>query len=243
MQLYLEAHRRGVGHHPVRQLRRVQRGHGRREENLGRTVIQPLAQHLQRPVVIGARGNDELHLLLGAQLAQSLPELTLGLAGSRRLDIHHAQHARVQVTEIDGPAGLDGDLVAGVAQRREQLLAFLLRQRLAAGNADMTNAGVGNVLQHVVHGHALTAVEGVLGIAVAATQRAAGQANETGGKAGVSAFPLQRAEDLRDAKKRLPTAGRCRAHSTERLGVRQATQRWDRRCSRCFARFAALESP
>ena len=44
----------------------------------------------------------------------------------------------------------------------------------------------------------LTAVEGVGGVAVTATQRAAGQAHEHGRPAGVAGFALQRQEDLGD---------------------------------------------
>ena len=85
-----------------------------------------------------------------------------------------------------------------ITQPRQQRDAALLRQRFAAGDADMAHVVGGDFVQDAVDVAPFAAVEGVGGIAILAAQRAAGQAHEHGRPSGVAGFALQRQEDFGD---------------------------------------------
>ena len=78
----------------------------------------------------------------------------------------------------------------GVAQAFEQLQAIGLRQGLAAGDADMLRAVSSRTLcQDGVEIEPVAGVKGILGVAILAAQRAAGQPHEHRGKADRSRPP------------------------------------------------------
>jgi hypothetical protein len=79
-------------------------------------------------------------------------------------------------------------------------VAGTLGKRFAAGDGDVANAVVAHAREDFIHRHPLAAGEGVGGVAVAAAQRAAGQAHEHGGPAHRAGLALQGEEDLGDAQ-------------------------------------------
>jgi len=102
--------------------------------------------------------------------------------------------------DVQRAAGFQRYRVAGVAQGGQQRLAGLLRQRLAAGDADLARAMLRHLDQHVAERQGLAAGKGVVGVAPGTAQRTAGQPYEYRRQAGTGAFALQGMEDFADAQ-------------------------------------------
>ena len=92
--------------------------------------------------------------------------------------------------------------MARIAERREEIDAALLRERLAAGHADVPRAEPGDGREDLPDRAPLAAVERVRGVAPDAAERAAREPHEDGRPAGRVRLALQRMEDLGDAKAR-----------------------------------------
>src|SRR5690606_24061648 len=112
--------------------------------------------------------------------------------------------------DVERAAGLQRDVVARVTQGGEQDEAALLREGLAAGDADVVQAVAGDLVEDGGQVTRLAAIEGVFGVTPHTAQRTAGEADEDGGQAGAGGFALYGCEDLRHPQ---PGDGRVRAHA------------------------------
>src|SRR5690606_18689154 len=148
------------------------------------------AHEIPRPLVIAAARDHELQRVGGGQERQILEPVPRALAGAGRLDVDDAADARIDDGDVVGASGLETYGVSGIAQSLEQRRAARLRERLAAGHADVPGAERRRVLDDLVDRPPRAAAERVSGIAVAAAQRAAGQPNEDRRPAGEERLAL-----------------------------------------------------
>src|SRR5690606_35175426 len=160
-----------------------------------------------RPLVVGAAAQDELHLVARGKQREVFQPVARHLGRGRGLEVDHPRHPRVDAGDVQRTGSLQRDVIAGIAKAPQQVQAALLRQRLAAGDADMAHAMARDLRQDVVDLPPLPAVEGVGGVAVLAAQRAAGQAHEHGRPAGGVGLALERKEDLGDPQAVLRSGG------------------------------------
>jgi hypothetical protein len=200
VQLHLEPHRQPVRHDPVGQRARVELVLARREQHLAAFVQAVLGEHRARPVVVGPVAQHELDLVVRRQQFDVRPQVAIDFAGTRRLEVEHPRHPRVDLADADRSRGFQRHRMAGVAQPPQQPDAALLRQRLATGHADMAHALALYLGEDLVDRPPAATVEGVGGVAVLAAQRAAGQAHEHGRAPRVAGLALQGQEDLGDAQ-------------------------------------------
>lgn len=111
------------------------------------------------------------------------------LARIRGLDTEHARDARTDRGHVQR-AEVSSDTSRPASHEQQQAQAALLRQRLAAGHADVAHAVADDFGDDVVDLAPFPAVEGIGGVAVAAAQRAAGQARtNTLGQPAAAASP------------------------------------------------------
>src|SRR5690606_16243662 len=96
-----------------------------------------------------------------------------------------------------------------------------LRQRLAAGDSDIAGAIAGDTFDDGGEGQALTAAEGVLGVAITAAQRTTSEAHEYRRQSQRTGLALQRVKNLGDAQ-RLVHEWQCRKRSGSGSGRRLA---------------------
>src|SRR5690554_45313 len=207
VQLHLEAYRQAVGNDPVGKLARADLRLAGREQHVAALADGVVNHHAARPVVVGPAADHELDLVVRRQQRDVASEVARLLARARGLDVQDARDAGIDPADVERARGLQRDHVARVAQPAQQSDAALLRQRLAAGHADMAHAVAGDLCKDRVDVLPLAAVEGIGGIAVAAAQRAAGQADEYRRPPGVARLALERQENLGDAE---PVRGRGR---------------------------------
>src|SRR6185437_3098290 len=101
---------------------------------------------------------------------------------------------------IQRAAGLERHVEALVAQALEQFEAVRLRQGLSAGHAYMRGGVAAHLPHHGLEVVPIAVMKRILGVAITAPQRAAGQADENRGKADGVGLPLQRMKNLIDAQ-------------------------------------------
>jgi hypothetical protein len=156
-----------------------------------------LAQRLHCPVVVVATADHELDLIVRGEMSEVAPEVPGDFARAGRLQIDDAAHPRVDRRDVDRTRGFQRHLVTRVAQKLQQHQAALLRQRLAAGDADMAHAMFRHLGEDRVNLPPLPAVKGVRGIAVSPQRRGqTGEAHEYRGPADLARFALHREKDL-----------------------------------------------
>src|SRR5690606_2883071 len=153
-----------------------------------------------RPVVVLPPADHELDLVRGLEGGDIAVQIAAELTGTRCLQIENHRHPGLDCLDGQGAAGLEGYPKPGVAQPRQQWQALRLRQGLTAGDGDIGGIQLPHLIDDVVEGLALTAVEGVFGIAVQAAQGAAGEAHEHRGQAHGAGLPLEGIEDFGDAQ-------------------------------------------
>ena len=103
----------------------------------------------QRPVVVIARGEDELQLVARSQQIEIFPAVFRRFAGARRLEIDDARDTRIDAADVERTTGFERNRVAGIAQGGQQRQTVLLRQRFAAGDADRCAVESGDTLEDV----------------------------------------------------------------------------------------------
>jgi hypothetical protein len=162
-----------------------------------------LHQNLPGPVVIVFIAQHEFYFVMWRKYIQIFPAVFFDLARRRRLDIHHPHHARIHCTDIQRAAGLKGDLITGIAKRREQRQTALLRQRLSAGHTNILRAILRDLPENLRERYAFPARKGICGIAIVATQRTTGQANKHRRQTDATGLALQRKKKFADAQLRL----------------------------------------
>ena len=158
------------------------------------------------PVVVLAIGEHDLDLIACLQLRDVAPQVPLNLTRPRCLQIHDPTHARIDFGNVECARGFQGNLMACVAECRKQGKATLLRKRLTAGHANAVHTECSNAGNNLIDLMPLAAVEGIFGIAPAATQRASSQAHEHGRPADAVGLALQGTKDLGQTK--TPACGR-----------------------------------
>src|SRR6185503_1264903 len=104
--------------------------------------------------------------------------------------------------DVERAARLERDVEAEIAELREQSRAARLRERLAAGHADVRRAVAAHLGFDLAERAPLPARERVRRVAVLAAQRATGEPHEHGGPAAEHGLALDREEDLRDPEPR-----------------------------------------
>ena len=141
MELNLEAHVQPVFENPARQRGGIHLLGGGREEHIvdARRQRVLLAFHAC-PLVVLAVADDELHLIVSAQVSDVAVVVARRLRRARRLEVHDPRHAFVHVGNVERAAGLEGNAEPKVAQTPQKLCAGWLRQRLAAGDGDVLRA-------------------------------------------------------------------------------------------------------
>ena len=160
---------------------------------------QVLGNPRDGPVIVTAVADDELDLIMDAQVFDVRPKIACHLGRGRGLEVDNLAYARVDRTDVERAGGFQRHLVAGFAQTLQQNQTALLRQRLAAGDADVAGAVARHFVQYGRDRPPVAAVKTVGGIAVHAAQRTTGQAHEHRRPAHRVRLALQRVEDLGDA--------------------------------------------
>ena len=158
---------------------------------------------LAGPLVVQATADHELDLVVMTQVLEIGPQIAVRLARVRRLDVDDTHHPGVHRMSVDRAAGLQRNLVAVIAQPFQQRQTAPLRQGFSTGDTDEPSFELCDLVADSVDGMPLPATERVRGIAVAAAQGTAGQANEDGWKSDATAFTLQRVKDLGQPQTRL----------------------------------------
>src|SRR5690606_4555560 len=151
-----------------------------------------------------------------------------------RLQVDDAAHARVDGGNVERAARLERNVISGIAKRREEGVTARLRERLAAGDADVRGVEPASLAEPLADRAPVAARERVGRIAIPATQRAARQADEDARPTARERLALNRAEDLGDAEALL---GGVLGYGVGRRTQPAPCSR-DRRCS---ARRAAVE--
>src|SRR6185437_10796772 len=130
-----------------------------------------------------------------------------------------APHARIDTGNIQRPGSFQRDLETGIAQSRQQIEATLLRERLAACDAD----AVRGMATHFVHDRIdvapFAAFERVSSVAPRAAQRTPREAHEYRRPADRVSLALDGMEDFADAQSLrggIRRRGRDRAHRVSR---------------------------
>lgn len=159
------------------------------------------ANHLQRPVIVGTIGDDELDLIVRPQVLEVRPQVALGFAAAGRLQVHDADGAGIARADVDRAAGLDQQRPARIAQSRDEFVHACLQQRLAAGDLDQLRRVHHHFCDNVVDRARRAFLEGVLRVAITAAQMAASQSHEHARHARPGRFALDRVEDFGDAKR------------------------------------------
>lgn len=113
MQLQLKADVETILEYPVGERRRVDQSVGRRQQDRAQGIEPALADRCVRPLVVGARGDDDLDLVPGGEQGQVFPAIPGALAGSGRLEVHDPRHPRVDFGDVERPRGFERHLVAG----------------------------------------------------------------------------------------------------------------------------------
>ena len=163
------------------------------EQHLPRSTLKAVLDQLgSRPVIIVARANDELDLIVGRQQVHVLVAIAMGFLGVGGLKIDYSADSRIDRRDIQGATGFQRDLVTGITQLLEQGDGIGLRQWLAARYTDVARPVTGNLLQDVIQGAYGAAAESIGAVTVLATQGAAGEPYEYGGQASSARFTLQR---------------------------------------------------
>src|SRR5581483_8671239 len=110
-----------------------------------------------------------------------LPAVLVRLAGAGTLEIEDQRGAGIDGRHIDRSGGFDEDFEALIAEALDQLERLRLCQRFAAGDLDEVAAVALHAVEDLVDRHPLAAGERVLGVAPAAAEIAAGEADEHAG--------------------------------------------------------------
>src|SRR5258706_1500614 len=201
MQLRLQTHRQLVAQYPVGEPAGFEFAVRRRKQYRTNRSKIPFVEQQFRPRVVSFVEQHELDFVALVQVPEIAPRVLRRLARARRLDIEYARDAGIHRRDVDRAARFEGHRIAAFAQRRQERVTVLLRERLAAGDRDKTCAIVRRRIEHRCYRHRVAAVKGVRGIAVAAAQRAARKAYEHRRQAGAAGFALQGKKYFRDSKR------------------------------------------
>ena len=109
MQLHLQAYRQIVGDDPLGQRAGIQLMMAGRHQHLSGTLLQAILDQLgNRPVVVLARTDDELDLIVSREVLDVLVAITPDFGRARGFQVHHATNAGVDGRNIQGTAGFQG---------------------------------------------------------------------------------------------------------------------------------------
>ena len=115
----------------------------RREQHLAAESGRVLPHDVARPLVVRAIADHDLDGVVRREQRQVLPAIARFLARGRRFEVDHTRHARVDVRDVDGSAGLERHAETRVAEPREQCGAARLRRHAIGQHAaPQANSGV-----------------------------------------------------------------------------------------------------
>ena len=140
------------------------------------------------PIVILPGADHELHLVGRLEVRNVFRKHPSRLAAARAFQIHDVPHTQIARTNVVRSAGLYEHGEANVAETTHQRVDVFLQQRLAAGDLDKRQFVArlaGEIAlrlecqDNFVDGHRFSTAEGIGGVAIGATQIAAGQPDES----------------------------------------------------------------
>ncbi|MNM93790.1 hypothetical protein D3C81_1061740 [compost metagenome] len=170
-----------------------------REQHFAGTFFQAVLNELgHRPVIVFTRADDELDLIVAGQQFDVLVTVAVHFFRAWGLEVDDAADPGIDPGNIQGTTGLQRNVVTGVTQLLEQRDSVGLGQRFATGYADITRLEASDLFEDRIKGADTAAAERVLAVAVLATQRAAGEANEYRGQPSGTRFTLQRVKNFGD---------------------------------------------
>src|SRR4029079_7833836 len=106
--------------------------------------------------------------VLRVEMGKVGPQVFRYLARARRLDVEYARHPRIDRRNVERAAGFERDRITALAQRRQEAMTVLLRERLTAGNGHVTRAIGRHGVEHGRYGHGAAAVKCVRSVAITA---------------------------------------------------------------------------
>jgi hypothetical protein len=131
-------------------------------------------------------------------LLQIGPEIPVGFAAFRALDVHDAPDPDGHVIDRQAPPGLQHHLETLIDEFPHQWNGPFLEQRLASRDLDQGASEGPDFLQDLLDGHLTPFVKREGRVAPDTAKIAAGQTDENARSAGESRFSLNRMEDLID---------------------------------------------
>ena len=110
-----------------------------------------LPDDVERPVIIGAVGEDELDLVMGSQQLEIIPSHVFRHPAARTFYVHYDCCPRIDVVESDAPVRLEKNRKAAIGQTGHKGGRIRLQQGFAAGYLDQlrrkSNNGVRELLR------------------------------------------------------------------------------------------------
>src|SRR5712692_7295920 len=158
------------------------------------------ADLLERPVEVGAIGQNELDLVSQPQELQILGQVRRLHSRSGSLYVQDLDDSRIEPIDANVPSRLDHHGPVALEQVMNQRVHPFLLERLASGDFHQVGAERQSLLGGLRDAHLLAAGKRIDRVAPDASQGTARQSNEGAGKAGASGFALKGFEDLGDSE-------------------------------------------
>ena len=160
-------------------------GYGDAYQKNGPPLQLPLLDDFPGPLVIRAIRDHEFDLVLSFQMFEIRPEVLFRFARARAFDVQDDFGPLVHRCDVDGSRRFDQHLEAFIGQPLNQVEAFRLSERLAAGHLDEIASIAVHALHDRIKGHPLAACESVFGVAPSAAEIASREPDEHARPAGM----------------------------------------------------------
>ena len=214
MKLELEADRKGIGQEPLGQQGGGKAADHRREDQLGLFGQAMFPDHCPGPFVVGPGTQHELDFIVGRQQVEIGHIHFFGHAAVRAFEVEDLHHRTRHPFDAETAVGFEQHGAARGEQSLHERVDLFLEQGLTAGDLD-EGVGVSRRLgqQGAERGDCGRFLVGVFGVAVGATEVAAGEAEEKAGVARKGRLPLDAVENLGELQGGLIPHGRSRNSS------------------------------
>jgi predicted nucleic acid-binding Zn-ribbon protein len=148
------------------------------------------------PLEVGPIADHELDLVVGPQVGEVFPQVFISHSAAGTLYVINKHCARIDGPDVAAPSSLNQNGLARVEQSADELMHRGLEKRLSPGYFNQVRRVAVHFMQDLLNGHLPPLMEGILGVAVGATEVAAGEPHENAGSPGIGGLALQAEEDL-----------------------------------------------
>jgi len=129
-----------------------------------------IADHLYGPIEIFPRPDDKFHLICFSQGSDIGPKVFFHHATAGALEVDNSLDAGIDSVNIQAPSSLKKGFVSSIAQTREKMVNFWLKQGFSSGHFNDAASVAIHATENFINLQTDTIMKSVFGVAISAAE-------------------------------------------------------------------------